>query len=129
MTGVITHYLVRFRRFLEELSRFMKSLCRTNRLSGYRESTVPLRGLIFPVTSVSPPQALLAGRNNCLGERVNLPQNGAALELPCEKRDVRLRFATDDYDGPDEVRYRTKLEGLNADWTSFMEEPIWQSGP
>jgi signal transduction histidine kinase/DNA-binding response OmpR family regulator len=63
-----------------------------------------------------------------LDERVSLPQNGAALELPFEKRDLRLRFATDDYDGPDEVRYRTKLEGLNADWTSFMEEPTWQSG-
>jgi signal transduction histidine kinase/DNA-binding response OmpR family regulator len=62
------------------------------------------------------------------GEPVGLPQNGAALELPFEKRDLRLRFATDDYDGPDEVRYRTKLEGLNADWTSFMEEPTWQSG-
>ncbi|MBV9877750.1 MAG: response regulator, partial [Verrucomicrobia bacterium] len=62
------------------------------------------------------------------GERISLPQNGAALELPFEKRDLRLRFATDDYDGPDEVRYRTKLEGLNADWTSFMEEPTWQSG-
>ncbi len=61
-------------------------------------------------------------------EQVRLPQNGAALELPFEKRDLRLRFATDDYDGPDEVRYRTKLEGLNADWTSFMEEPTWQSG-
>jgi signal transduction histidine kinase/CheY-like chemotaxis protein len=61
-------------------------------------------------------------------EQVRLPQNGAALELPFEKRDLRLRFATDDYDGPDEVRYRTKLEGLNTDWTSFMEEPTWQSG-
>jgi signal transduction histidine kinase/DNA-binding response OmpR family regulator len=62
------------------------------------------------------------------GEQVSLPQNGAGLELPCEKRDVRLRFATDDYDGPDEVHYRTKLEGLNSDWSAFMEEPIWQSG-
>jgi len=62
------------------------------------------------------------------GERVSLPTNGAALELPCEKRDIRLRFATDDYDGPDEVRYRTRLEGLNADWTSFMGESTWQSG-
>jgi signal transduction histidine kinase/DNA-binding response OmpR family regulator len=62
------------------------------------------------------------------GERIALPPNGAALELPCEKRDVRLRFATDDYDGPDEVRYRTKLEGLNIDWTSSMGEPTWQSG-
>jgi signal transduction histidine kinase/DNA-binding response OmpR family regulator len=61
-------------------------------------------------------------------EKVRVPQNGGALELPFEKRDLRLRFATDDYDGPDEVRYRTKLEGLNADWTSFMEEPTWQSG-
>jgi signal transduction histidine kinase/DNA-binding response OmpR family regulator len=62
------------------------------------------------------------------GERVSLPQNGAALELPFEKRDLWLRFATDDYDGPDEVRYREKLEGLNTDWTSFVEEPTWQSG-
>jgi signal transduction histidine kinase/DNA-binding response OmpR family regulator len=62
------------------------------------------------------------------GERLRLPQNGAALELPFEKRDLWLRFATDDYDGPDEVRYRVKLEGLNTDWTSFVEEPTWQSG-
>ena len=43
-------------------------------------------------------------------------------------RDIRLRFATDDYDGPDEVRYRTKLDGLNSDWTPFFSEPTWQSG-
>jgi signal transduction histidine kinase/DNA-binding response OmpR family regulator len=62
------------------------------------------------------------------GEPISLPQNGAALELPFEKRDLWLRFATDDYDGPDEVRYREKLEGLNSDWTSSVEEAAWQSG-
>jgi len=62
------------------------------------------------------------------GKPVSLPSNGAALELPFEKRDIWLRFATDDYDGPDEVRYRTKLDGLNADWTQFMAESTWQSG-
>jgi signal transduction histidine kinase/CheY-like chemotaxis protein len=60
-------------------------------------------------------------------ERISLPQNGAGLELPFEKRDLWLRFATDEYGGPDEVRYREKLEGLNSDWTSFVEEPTWQS--
>ena len=62
------------------------------------------------------------------GDRVRLPQNGGTLELPFEKRDIRFRFATDDYDGPDEVRYQTKLDGLNADWTPFFGEPTWQSG-
>ncbi|MBV8968824.1 MAG: hypothetical protein JO331_07160, partial [Verrucomicrobia bacterium] len=46
------------------------------------------------------------------GEPLHLPQTNSALELPFEKRDIWLRFATDNYDGPDEVRYRTKLDGL-----------------
>jgi signal transduction histidine kinase/DNA-binding response OmpR family regulator len=62
------------------------------------------------------------------GESLHLPQSGGTLELPFGKRDIRLRFATDDYDGPDEVRYRTKLDGLNSDWTPFFGEPTWQSG-
>ncbi|HZC36498.1 MAG TPA: histidine kinase dimerization/phospho-acceptor domain-containing protein, partial [Chthoniobacterales bacterium] len=62
------------------------------------------------------------------GERLRLPQSGGTLKLPFEQRDIRLRFATDDYDGPDEVHYRTKLDGLNADWTPFFGEPTWQSG-
>ncbi|MBV8586819.1 MAG: response regulator, partial [Verrucomicrobia bacterium] len=62
------------------------------------------------------------------GEPLELPRTNSALELPFEKRDIWLRFATDNYDGPDEVRYRTKLDGLNADWTPFLGESTWQSG-
>jgi len=62
------------------------------------------------------------------GHPLRLPQSGGTLELPFEKRDIRLRFATDDYDEPDAVRYRTKLDGVNSDWTPFFSEPTWQSG-
>jgi signal transduction histidine kinase/CheY-like chemotaxis protein/ligand-binding sensor domain-containing protein len=62
------------------------------------------------------------------GDQLRLPQTGGTLKLPFEKRDVRLRFATDDYDDPNDVRYRTKLDGLNADWTPYFRESTWQSG-
>ena len=62
------------------------------------------------------------------GKPLPLPRDGRSLELPFGNRDIRLRFATDDYDESDEVRYRTKLDGLNSDWTPFFSEPTWQSG-
>jgi signal transduction histidine kinase/CheY-like chemotaxis protein len=62
------------------------------------------------------------------GEQLRLPQTSGTLELPFEKRDIRLRFATDDYDEPSEVLYRTKLDGLNSSWTPFYPEATWQSG-
>jgi len=65
---------------------------------------------------------------NASGKQLSLPQTGGKLELPFEDRDIRLRFATDDYDEPNEVRYRTKLEGLNSGWTPFFRESTWQSG-
>jgi signal transduction histidine kinase/DNA-binding NarL/FixJ family response regulator len=65
---------------------------------------------------------------NASGHPLRLPQSGETLELPFGKRDIRLRFATDDYDEPDAVRYRTKLDGVNSDWTPFFSEPTWQSG-
>jgi signal transduction histidine kinase/CheY-like chemotaxis protein len=65
---------------------------------------------------------------NASGEQLRLPQAGGILELPFENRDIRLRFATDDYDEPNEIRYRTKLEGLNSTWSPFFRESTWQSG-
>jgi signal transduction histidine kinase/CheY-like chemotaxis protein len=62
------------------------------------------------------------------GEQLRLPQSGGTLKLPFEKRDIWLRFATDDYDDSNDVRFRTKLDGLNADWTAFFRESTWQSG-
>lgn len=62
------------------------------------------------------------------GKQLRLPQSGETLKLPFEKRDIWLRFATDDYDDPSDVRFRTKLDGLNADWTPLFRESTWQSG-
>ncbi len=62
------------------------------------------------------------------GEPLTMPQPGRTLELPFENRDIRLRFATDDFDDPEEVRYRTKFDGLNSGWTPYFRESTWQSG-
>ncbi len=62
------------------------------------------------------------------GEQLRLPKSGGTLKLPFKKRNIRLRFATDDYDDPNDVRFRTKLDGLNTDWTPFFRESTWQSG-
>lgn len=62
------------------------------------------------------------------GEQLRFPESGGTLKMPFEKRNIWLRFATDDYDDRNDVRFRTKLEGLNADWTPFVRESTWQSG-
>lgn len=50
------------------------------------------------------------------------------LQLPYSKRNFRIRFATDSFAGPDQVRFRSRLEGVDANWTPFFTDPIWQSG-
>jgi signal transduction histidine kinase/CheY-like chemotaxis protein/ligand-binding sensor domain-containing protein len=63
-----------------------------------------------------------------LGEEVFLPNQEHPLQLPYSKRNFRIRFATDSFAGPDQVRFRSTLEGVDTNWTPFFTEPIWQSG-
>jgi signal transduction histidine kinase/CheY-like chemotaxis protein len=62
------------------------------------------------------------------GEAVLAPHNGGNLRLPFTERNLRIRFATDAFAEPDQVRFRSRLEGVDAKWTSFFSEPVWQSG-
>jgi len=62
------------------------------------------------------------------GEEVSLPDQEHPLKLPYSKRNFRIRFATDSFAGPDQVRFRSRLEGVDTNWTPFFTEPIWQSG-
>lgn len=62
-----------------------------------------------------------------VGETLNLPIAG--LTLPYAKRDINIRFATDHFNEATPVRFRTKLNGVDADWTPLQTEPIWRSGP
>jgi hypothetical protein len=62
------------------------------------------------------------------GEVVLAPHNGGNLRLPFTERNFRIRFATDAFAEPDQVRFRSRLEGVDTKWTSFFTEPVWQSG-
>jgi signal transduction histidine kinase/CheY-like chemotaxis protein len=62
------------------------------------------------------------------GEPVLPPDNGGVLRLPYSQRNLRIRFATDAFADPDQVRFRSRLEGVDTNWTSFFTEPVWQSG-
>jgi len=52
------------------------------------------------------------------GEQLLLPESGGTLKLPFDKRDIRLRFATDDYDDPNDARFRTKLDAFEDPGTA-----------
>jgi signal transduction histidine kinase/DNA-binding response OmpR family regulator len=60
------------------------------------------------------------------GEILELPSGG--LVLPYEKRDASIRFATDHFKEATPVRFKTKLDGIDSEWTPFQAEPIWRSG-
>jgi signal transduction histidine kinase/DNA-binding response OmpR family regulator len=62
-----------------------------------------------------------------VGETLELPIAG--LTLPYAKRDFNIRFATDHFNEATPVRFRTKLDGVDAAWTPLQTEPIWRSGP
>jgi signal transduction histidine kinase/CheY-like chemotaxis protein len=62
------------------------------------------------------------------GEEVFLPNQEQPLQLAYSKRNFRIRFATDSFADPDQVRFRSRLEGVDTNWTPFFTEPIWQSG-
>jgi signal transduction histidine kinase/CheY-like chemotaxis protein len=61
------------------------------------------------------------------GNALTLPGVGRPLKLPFKKRNFRIRFATDRFDSP--VRFRTRLEGVDKQWTPSLPDPVWQSGP
>jgi signal transduction histidine kinase/DNA-binding response OmpR family regulator len=55
---------------------------------------------------------------------------GGHLTLPYAKRDINIRFAADHFNEATPLpRFRTKLDGVDADWTPLQTEPIWRSGP
>ena len=81
---------------------------------------------LLPKPAVFDLYAQEATTNN--GEEVLLPNNEHLLRLPYSKRNFRIRFATDSFTGPDQVRFRSRLEGVDTNWTPFFTEPIWQSG-
>ncbi len=60
------------------------------------------------------------------GSALALPSGGRPLKLPYKKRNFRIRFATDRFDSP--VRFRTRLEGVDRQWTPLLTDPVWQSG-
>ena len=81
---------------------------------------------LLPKPAVFDLYAQEATTNN--GEEVLLPNSEHLLRLPYSKRNFRIRFATDSFTGPDQVRFRSRLEGVDTNWTPFFTEPIWQSG-
>jgi signal transduction histidine kinase/DNA-binding response OmpR family regulator len=60
------------------------------------------------------------------GEILDLPVTG--LVLPYEKRDASIRFATDHFKEATPVRFKTRLDDIDSEWTPFQAEPIWRSG-
>jgi signal transduction histidine kinase/CheY-like chemotaxis protein len=62
------------------------------------------------------------------GEIVLVPHNGGTLRLPYSERNFRIRFATDAFVSSDQMRFRSRLEGVDTHWTNFFTEPVWQSG-
>jgi signal transduction histidine kinase/DNA-binding response OmpR family regulator len=62
------------------------------------------------------------------GEGLHAPRNGGNLRLPYSERNFRIRFATDAFVASDQMRFRSRLEGVDTNWTNFFTEPVWQSG-
>ena len=62
------------------------------------------------------------------GETVLVPHTGGTLRLPYSERDFRIRFATDAFVNSNQMRFRSRLEGVDRQWTNFFTEPVWQSG-
>jgi signal transduction histidine kinase/DNA-binding response OmpR family regulator len=60
------------------------------------------------------------------GEILDLPPGG--LVLPYQKRDTSIRLATDHFKEATPVRFKTRLDGIDSEWTPFQAEPIWRSG-
>jgi signal transduction histidine kinase/CheY-like chemotaxis protein len=62
-----------------------------------------------------------------IGETLDLPAAGLALSYA--RRDISIRFATDHFKEATPVRFRSKLDGVDADWTPLQTDPLWRSGP
>lgn len=62
------------------------------------------------------------------GSALTVPGKDKPLKLRYSKREFRVRFATDRFGESDDVRFRTKVEGLDHAWSSFFSDPIWNSG-
>ena len=62
------------------------------------------------------------------GSALVFPGKGKPLKLRYSKREFRIRFATDRFGESDDVRFQTKVEGLDHAWSSFLSDPIWNSG-
>jgi signal transduction histidine kinase/DNA-binding NarL/FixJ family response regulator len=62
------------------------------------------------------------------GMPLSLPNGGRTLKLPFDLRDIQIRFANDRFAGPDEIRYRLRLEGREKNWSAPLTDPLWRSG-
>jgi signal transduction histidine kinase/DNA-binding NarL/FixJ family response regulator len=62
------------------------------------------------------------------GMPLSLPNRGRTLKLPFDLRDIQIRFANDRFAGPDQIRYRLRLEGREKNWSAPLTDPLWRSG-
>jgi signal transduction histidine kinase/CheY-like chemotaxis protein len=62
------------------------------------------------------------------GSSLAVPGKDKPLKLRYSKREFRVRFATDRFGESDDVRFQTRVEGLDHAWSSFFSDPIWSSG-
>jgi signal transduction histidine kinase/CheY-like chemotaxis protein len=62
------------------------------------------------------------------GTPIPPPENGSPVQLTYADRDIRIRFGTDRVGDPSPVKFRSRLDGIDSDWTPFFDEPVWRSG-
>jgi len=62
------------------------------------------------------------------GSSMAAPGEGKPLNLRYSKREFRVSFATDRFGEPDDVRFQTKVDGVDHAWSPFFSDPIWNSG-
>jgi signal transduction histidine kinase/CheY-like chemotaxis protein len=63
------------------------------------------------------------------GRVIPIPTANGGLVLPFSDRDIQIRFGTDRLGEIEQMRFRTKLVGLNKDWNAYSDQPVWSSGP
>ncbi len=68
--------------------------------------------------------------NGSIGPSDANPEDG--LQLSFEERGFQIRFGTDHFrgylNGPSQLRFRAKVDGVDRDWGPFTDDPIWRAG-
>ena len=62
------------------------------------------------------------------GISLPLPATGGSLTIPFNLNDIQIRFANDRFQGPDQIHYRLRLDGLEHNWSAPVVDPVWHSG-